>query len=66
VHTVVHVPQWSGSIVGSTQTPLQAVRPVGQRHAPLTHAVPPPQALPHAPQFAMSVAMSTQAPEQFI
>jgi hypothetical protein len=35
-----------------------------QTHAPATHVVPPPQVVPHVPQLALSVSVSTHPPSQ--
>jgi hypothetical protein len=52
----------------STQDPLQLVVPVGQvlRHALFAHTAPPRHVLPHPPQFAASLAVSTQVDPQIV
>ena len=56
-------PQFSVSVVMSTQAPPQSVRKGGQKgvHIPETQ-FPEPQALPTAPQLSGSVERSMQAP----
>jgi hypothetical protein len=49
-----------------TQEPLQRNRPVEQVHWPFSQARPAPQALPHAPQFEVSVASVLHWPLQFV
>jgi hypothetical protein len=61
-----HEPQFRASLSVLTHTPPQFVLPGGQAHAPATHEVPPVQLTPQAPQFALSVWISTQAPLQVV
>jgi hypothetical protein len=69
-HETPQAPQFPGSRVRSTQAFPQRVVPAGQppTHAPAMHVALPPvggtQALPHAPQWAMLVAVSTHWPLQ--
>jgi hypothetical protein len=53
------MPQFAVS-VELTHAPLQLTNPAGQVHVPATHELPDPHGVPHAPQFALSVAVSTQ------
>jgi hypothetical protein len=66
--TVVHEPQWFGSLARFTQPPEQVVSPAGhsERHMPFEHTSPVGQAVPHAPQFCGSLARVTHAPEQMV
>jgi hypothetical protein len=48
------------------QLPLQYACPVGHVHMPPVHVAPAPQTAPHAPQFWALLAVSTQAPWQFV
>jgi len=66
--TVVHEPQWFGSLDNVTQAPEQAVWPVGhtEAQAPLAHTSPDGQAVPHAPQLDVSLVTFTHAPEHII
>lgn len=61
VHFVLHAPQFSGSLLLSTQTPPQTICPLGHWQIPETHERPPVQTVPHVPQFASSVAVLTQS-----
>src|SRR5205085_2597850 len=58
----------AASVFVSRQLPPQSVLPAGQvttpMQTPFWHASPSPHALPHDPQFALSVATSVQAPLQ--
>jgi hypothetical protein len=54
-HTVPQPPQLEGSVVVSTQAPLQYVLPGAQPHTPCWQLRPPAQMLPHWPQLALSV-----------
>jgi len=64
-HFVGHAPQWSGSLVSSTQTPPQFVA-VGEMHSQiaLLQVKPAPQTLPHAPQLLGSSRRRTHWPPQ--
>ncbi len=63
-------PQWAGSLFGSTHAPLQVAKPATHWavHVPASQAAMVPaageQALPHWPQCAGSVVVSTQAAPQ--
>jgi hypothetical protein len=46
--------------------PLHAVMPTGHRHKPPKHHVPALHVLPHAPQLALSVLVSTHPPLQLV
>jgi hypothetical protein len=54
------------SFVVFAQTPLQSVVPAGHAQAALTQVLPPVQATPQPPQFAMSCSVLTQPPEQLV
>jgi hypothetical protein len=66
-HDFLQSPQWSGSLVRSTQTPLHRDKPALQAvtHCPPAHWERPlstlPQALPQLPQLPSSLVASTQA-----
>src|SRR5687767_1088717 len=64
--TVVHIPQWVGSLVISTQTPPQSVSPPGHAHIPARHSIPPEQTTPQAPQLVSSLSRLTQVPPQSV
>jgi hypothetical protein len=67
--TIPHPPQSRGLVSICTHDWPQATLPVGQAPAvqtPPAHREPDAQAFPHVPQFAPSVAVSTQAPVQFV
>jgi hypothetical protein len=66
--TVVHEPQWFGSLANVTQAPLHVVWPGGhvEVQTPLAHTSPEGQAVPHVPQLAGSLDRFTQAPEQLV
>jgi hypothetical protein len=49
-----------------TQAPLQRKRPVAQVHVPFWQLRPLPQALPHAPQFWLSLASVLHWPLQLV
>jgi hypothetical protein len=58
---LLQAPQFVGSVLRSTHTPLQTVwAELVHLQTPATQACPPPQALPQVPQFEVSVAGSTQ------
>jgi len=60
-HPLPQPPQCAVLLVVSTQFPEQAVSaPQLVLHAPPKHVSPTAQTLPHCPQFAESVAVSTQ------
>lgn len=61
-------PQFSVSKEVFTQCPLQYLPPSEQpaAHVPPMQVNPAPHALPHAPQFALSLVVSTQLPEQVV
>jgi hypothetical protein len=46
--------------------PPHGVSPAGHEQTPVRHILPLVQVLPHAPQFAESVATSTQLLKQFV
>jgi hypothetical protein len=48
----------------STQLPSQLVLPVGHEHMPVVQLCPTPHDIPHAPQLAGAVEVSTQTPLQ--
>jgi len=50
-------------VVALLQQPAQLVP---HTHAPPTHVVPSPQALPHMPQLVLSVCVFTQAKPQTV
>lgn len=58
-------PQLLVSVLSLTQTPLQAVCPLGHLHNPLVH-VPPEQVVPQPPQLLLSVNVFVQAPLQTV
>ena len=64
VQAFVQLPQWVAS--DWTQLPLQSSRPLGQTQLPFWHVLVAPQALPHEPQFWLSVATVLHWPLQFI
>jgi len=59
-------PQLSGSDWTATHAPLQSISPDGHWHEPATQAASEGHDVPHAPQFAGSVASDTQAPSQSV
>ena len=65
-HTLVQLPQNSGSDVRSTHEPLHEVSPPVQpaRHAPVAHDSPVAHAMVQSPQCAGSDDKSTQLPLQ--
>jgi hypothetical protein len=65
VHAVVQLPQWLGSLVGSTQVPPQEMLPLGHTPALLEQICVAPHAIPQVPQFDASLVKSTHAPLQF-
>lgn len=66
-HCVVHDPQCRGSVLVLTQpAPVHIVAGAGQAHAPAVQVPPVPQLLPQAPQFAVSVLVSTHLPPQSV
>lgn len=64
VQTLVQLPQWVESDAGLMQTPPHASRFEPQPQMPLAHSSPAAQVFPHMPQFIVSVAKLTHAPEQ--
>jgi len=58
VHEVPHVPQFFGSVFGSTHVPPQTVWPVGHAHFPAAHEAPAAQAV-QVPQCDVLVMTST-------
>jgi hypothetical protein len=46
--------------------PAHCVSPAGQPHVPLSHAAPPGHAVPHAPQFRLSVSRFTHTVPQSV
>jgi hypothetical protein len=54
LQTLLHDPQWFGSLCVFTHAPLHAMRPDPQlsAQAPIEHTCPCGQTLPHMPQFA--------------
>jgi superoxide dismutase, Fe-Mn family len=63
-HTVPHAPQFAGSVFGFEHLPPQSMVPLGQPHAPITHACVAGHALPQPPQLAASVLVLMQRPSQ--
>ncbi len=59
-HWVAHEPHAPGSLVTSTHTPPQFMRPAGQTQAPETHDSPGLQARLQPPQLFTSVARLAQ------
>jgi hypothetical protein len=59
-HAPPQLPQFAGSVVVSTQTPPQSVRPAGQLHVLDWQVRPPVQMLPHEPQLLLSLVTSMQ------
>jgi hypothetical protein len=59
-------PQFLGSVCVLTQLPLHRVWPPLQLQTPLTHAAPFGHTLPHFPQLAALVWVSTHAPAQLV
>jgi hypothetical protein len=53
--------QFFGSLVMSVQTPLQSTVGSAQEHVLMLHVLPPVHAVPHAPQLAVLVVVSTHA-----
>jgi hypothetical protein len=66
--TVVHPPQWAGSIWRLVHAPEQFVRPAPQdtRHALPEQSCPAGQTVPHPPQLALSALVSRQTPAQLV
>jgi hypothetical protein len=58
-HAVPHAPQWSASLVRSTQP--QGSFGIAHTHPPAWQSLPYPHALPQAPQFRGSLSVSTHA-----
>ena len=71
-HAPSQPPQCSGSIAVSAQKrdapapQVVAGSPQLAPHTPPEHTWPAAQAVPHAPQWASLLCVSTQAPEQFV
>jgi hypothetical protein len=61
-----HIPQFDASTPRSAHVPLQSVCPAGQAQAPPTQDFPPRHAAAQAPQFRLSVCVSTQAAPQSV
>ena len=61
-HAAPHAPQFSESLVVSVHPPAHGVPPPGQLHTPWRQLLPAGQTLKQAPQCALSVAVTTQAP----
>ena len=59
IHTLLQAPQLLGSLLIFTHVPLQTLLPFAQQ-TPSVQLSPAPQALPHAPQLALSVFTSVQ------
>jgi hypothetical protein len=59
-------PQLFGSVDGSAHAFGQVTVPAGQLHVPLMQFAPVLQAMPQAPQFAVSLATFTQALLQMV
>ena len=57
-HAMQLVPQWSG--LDWTQVPPQLTKPPVQTQEPAEQVLPLPQALPHVPQFWLSLCRLTQ------
>ena len=66
VQTLPQAPQFWASLSSARQIPSQTTVPAGQTQDPATQAWPPPQACAQLPQWAGSVAVSTQAPPQLV
>jgi hypothetical protein len=60
-HMTVQAPQLSGSLVVSVQVPPQSACPKGHEQTPPEHVAPAPHGASHAPQWLVSVWVSTQA-----
>jgi hypothetical protein len=54
-HGFPHLPQFWGSLLGSTQEFPQLMKPAAQKHTPVLHVWFALHALPHAPQLFASV-----------
>jgi hypothetical protein len=61
-HALSHAPQCCAFVLRFTQDPAHKVPPVGQRHEPATHSVPPVHFTPQLPQLSGSLKRLTQAP----
>ena len=63
---MAHAPQSEGSVVRSTQAPLQSVSPDAQVvvHTPAEQTWPVAQAMAQAPQLFGSLSVSVQTPLQ--
>jgi hypothetical protein len=63
---ILQAPQFVGSLRVSTHEPLQVAEPAGQTsvHLPCEQASMALHLVPHAPQFATSIARLTQVPAQ--
>jgi hypothetical protein len=68
VHALPHAPQFAGSSVLSTQTPLHTTLPFGHVvvQALLSQTCVESHALPQAPQLPWFVVVSMHCPLQFI
>jgi hypothetical protein len=63
---VSQLPQWLAELLVSTHALPHIVSEPVHTQLPALHAIPAPQALPHAPQFALLLIVSTHAPLQFV
>jgi hypothetical protein len=65
-HDMLQAPQFVGSLRVSMHEPPQSVEPDAQLrvHLPCEQVCIAPHLVPHAPQFATSVARLTQVPAQ--
>jgi hypothetical protein len=63
---VLHEPQWSGSLIKSTQLVPHSVSFTAQvaPHCPSEHTEPAGQTIPQSPQFSASDPVSTHSPSQ--
>lgn len=64
-HWFVQLPQCAGSVLVSTQAPLQSVRLQLATHCPALQ-VWEPQLRPQVPQFCGSLCVATHLPLQFV
>jgi hypothetical protein len=60
VHCAFAVPQWFGSVLGSTHAPPTIMRGAAHVHVLATQLAPPGQRMPQLPQWAADVVVSTQ------
>ena len=64
MHAMLQPPQCAWFVCVSVQAPAQGVPPPVHVQTPFVHAWPATQALPHVPQFVVSVVL-THVPLQF-